>query len=108
MSEDQLDLWMDRLVSHVRSHAPDFTNRQLAVLLILDRVPGPHTVRGLAATLNVKKPVISRAIDTLSALGFAERKRDDDDRRNVFVNATHDGSAFLTRWAKEYVESRSG
>ncbi len=57
--------------------------------------PAPHTVRGLAATLNVGKPAITRALDTLSRLGFVQRRRDPKDGRNVFVERTEKGDAFL-------------
>src|SRR3546814_20940266 len=52
--------WMNALVRYVQSNQPDLTNRQLALLLIVYLLPGPHTVRGLAARLHVSKPVITR------------------------------------------------
>jgi DNA-binding MarR family transcriptional regulator len=67
----------------------------LAVLMTVRLQPAPHTVRGLAATLNVGKPAITRALDTLSRLGFVQRRRDPKDGRNVFVEPTEKGDAFL-------------
>src|SRR3546814_15868148 len=61
--------WMSALVRYVHSNQPDLTNRQLALLLIVYLLPGPHTVRGLAARLHVSKPVLTRALNSLSALG---------------------------------------
>ena len=52
-------------------------------------------MRGLAATLNVGKPAITRALDTLSRLGFVQRRRDPKDGRNVFVERTEKGDLFL-------------
>ena len=92
---EALDLWRRVTVTTVRSDAPDLTARQMAVLMTVRLQPAPHTVRGLAATLNVGKPAITRALDTLSRLGFVQRRRDPKDGRNVFVERTDKGDAFL-------------
>lgn len=92
---EALNLWRRVTVSTVRSDAPDLTARQLAVLMTVRLQPAPHTVRGLAATLNVGKPAITRALDTLSRLGFVQRRRDPKDGRNVFVERTDKGDLFL-------------
>jgi DNA-binding MarR family transcriptional regulator len=92
---EALDLWRRVTVSTVRSDAPDLTARQLAVLMTVRLQPAPHTVRGLASALNVGKPAITRALDTLSRLGFVQRRRDPKDGRNVFVERTEKGDAFL-------------
>jgi len=86
---------MEALIAYVRSGQPDLTNRQMALLLLVYLTPGPHTVRGLAATLDVSKPVITRALNTLGALGYLRRIRDEADRRNVFVAKTRTGQDFL-------------
>ena len=92
---EALDMWRRVTVTTVRSDAPDLTARQLAVLMTVRLQPAPHTVRGLAATLNVGKPAITRAVDTLSRLGFVQGRRDPKDGRNVFVEPTDKGDAFL-------------
>jgi DNA-binding MarR family transcriptional regulator len=79
----------------VRSGDPDLTNRQMALLLLVYLKPGPHTVRGLAKALNVSKPVVTRALNRLGALGYLRRQRDDADRRNIFVAPTREGADFL-------------
>jgi DNA-binding MarR family transcriptional regulator len=56
---------------------------------------GGHTVRGLAADLNVSKPAITRALDRLGELDLARRKVDPLDRRSVLVQRTLKGAAFL-------------
>jgi DNA-binding MarR family transcriptional regulator len=56
---------------------------------------GAHTVRGLAADLNVSKPAITRALDRLGELDLARRKVDPMDRRSVLVQRTLKGAAFL-------------
>jgi DNA-binding MarR family transcriptional regulator len=87
--------WMQTLISYVRSGQPDLTNRQMALMLLVYLTPGPHTVRGLAQLLGVSKPVITRALNTLGALGYLRRVRDESDRRNVFVAKTNTGQDFL-------------
>ena len=86
---------MNTLVGYVRSGKPDLTNRQMALLLAVYLTPGPHTVRGLAQTLGVSKPVVTRALNTLGTLGYLRRERDQADRRNVFVARTDTGNDFL-------------
>ncbi|WOK37066.1 MarR family winged helix-turn-helix transcriptional regulator [Sphingomonas sp. C3-2] len=90
---------MTTLTEYVRSGEPDLTNRQMALLLIVYLRPGPHTVRGLAHDLNVSKPVVTRALNKLGALGYLRRQRDDADRRNIFVAQTREGAEFLESFA---------
>jgi DNA-binding MarR family transcriptional regulator len=90
-----LGSWMRTLVDYVRSGKPDLTNRQMALMMTVYIDSGPHTVRGLAETLNVSKPVITRALNKLSALGYLRRERDVADRRNIFVARTSKGVEFL-------------
>ena len=79
----------------VRRDGVDLSARQLGVLLTCYLKEGAHTVRGLAAELNVSKPAITRALDRLAELDFARRKVDPLDRRSVIVQRTPKGSAFL-------------
>lgn len=90
--------WMNGLVAYVRTHEPDLTNRQLAVLTLVHHRSGPHTVRELARELNVSKPVITRALDKLANLGYLRRQPDTTDGRNVFVVPTQEGAAFLAKY----------
>ena len=93
---DQLvGILRDTVVALVRRDGPDLSARQLGVFLTVYLTDGPHTVRGLAATLGVSKPVVTRALNTLGALGYLRRERDQDDRRNVFVVRTRNGADFL-------------
>jgi DNA-binding MarR family transcriptional regulator len=83
------------ILAMVRRDDVDLTNRQLGVFLTVYLTAGPHTIRGLAAGLNVSKPAISRALDRLGELSFARRKVDPMDRRSVLVQQTREGEAFL-------------
>lgn len=84
-------------LGQVRDAMPDLTTRQVAVLLTIYLEPPPHTVRGLAEKLNVTKPVITRALDTMGALDLVSRHRDDKDRRNVLVKRTVAGALYVER-----------
>lgn len=94
-----LELWRHALVSSVRNDSPDLTARQMAILLSVYVGEGPNTVRGLALTLNVSKPAISRALDRLGELGYIRRQRDETDRRSVIVQRTVAGAVFMTDFA---------
>ncbi len=84
-------------LEQVRSEMPDLTTRQAAILLTIYLEPPPHTVRGLAAKLNVTKPVITRALDTMGALNLVSRHRDEKDRRNVLVKRTVAGALYVEK-----------
>lgn len=105
MDQESLSRWMRTLIAYVRSGEPDLTNRQMALLLLVYLSPGPHTVRGLAKTIGVSKPVVTRALNTLGALGYLRRERDQDDRRNVFIVRTIDGAEFLERFKRNLRDS---
>jgi DNA-binding MarR family transcriptional regulator len=95
-SPDQLvGVLRDTVVALVRRDGPDLSARQLGVFLTCYLQEGAHTVRGLAAELNVSKPAITRALDRLGELDLARRKVDPMDRRSVLVQRTLKGAAFL-------------
>jgi DNA-binding MarR family transcriptional regulator len=93
--ERGLGIIRQAIVGLVRRDAPDLTARQLAVLLTAYLENEAQTVRGLAARLNVTKPVISRALDRLAEFDLARRKQDPLDRRSVLVQRTAAGMEFL-------------
>lgn len=93
-----LQLWRDVLAESVRSEAPDLSARQMAILMAVYLTPPPHTVRGLALSLDLGKPAVTRALDTLSGLKLLKRRKDPEDLRNVLVQRTVTGSVFLTEF----------
>ena len=107
MTDGPLSGWMRTLINYVRSGEPDLTNRQMALLMLIYLTPGPHTVRGIASALGVSKPVVTRALNTLGALGYLRRDRDQDDRRNVFVVGTTNGANFLEGFKRNLREGDS-
>ena len=93
--EHLIGVLRDTTVALVRRDGPDLSARQLGVFLTCYLQDGNHTVRGLAADLNVSKPAITRALDRLGELDLARRKVDPLDRRSVLVQRTVKGQAFL-------------
>ena len=94
-ADQQVGILRDTIVALVRRDGPDLSARQLGVFLTCYLQEGAHTVRGLAADLNVSKPAITRALDRLGELDLARRKVDPMDRRSVLVQRTLKGAAFL-------------
>ena len=95
-SADQMvGILRETVVALVRRDGPDLSARQLGVFLTCYLRDGGHTVRGLAAELNVSKPAITRALDRLGELDLARRKVDPLDRRSILVQRTLKGAAFL-------------
>jgi len=97
---EALSLWHRVVLENVMADSPDLTNRQFAVLTTVYLETGPHTVRSLAARLDVTKAVITRALDTLSSYQFIKRGPDIRDKRSIIVMRTARGSNFLTRFAE--------
>lgn len=93
--ERLLDILRETVVGTVRLDGPDLSARQLSVLLIISIEKGPHTVRGLAARLNVSKPAVTRSLDRLQDLELAGREPDPRDRRSVLVVPTKSGRAYI-------------
>ena len=50
--------------------------------------------------------MITRALNTLGALGYLRRVRDESDRRNVFVAKTGSGQDFLEGFERNLEQTR--
>jgi DNA-binding MarR family transcriptional regulator len=100
-----LALWHRVLVTGLNRALPDLTTRQFALFLEVYLAPQPHTVRGLARTLNMSKPAVTRAVDRLEKLEFVRRKADEADKRSVLVQRSVKGSVFLREFADMAAES---
>ncbi len=98
-----LRLWQQVCLHEVRDDAPDLTMRQMAILFTIYLDPPPHTVRALAAKLDVTKPVITRALDTMGAMKLVSRHRDEQDRRNVLIRRTVEGALYVERFGDAIV-----
>ncbi|MBN8543133.1 MAG: MarR family transcriptional regulator [Alphaproteobacteria bacterium] len=103
-TQEALKLWQRIVTRSLRELPYDLSQRQTAVLLTVYMVPAPHTIRNLAERLNISKPAVCRALDALSALDLIRRKKDEEDRRNVFIQRTVNGSVFLRDFADLMVQ----
>lgn len=92
-----LHLWHNVALQLVHDGEFDFSLRQLTILLTIYLEEPPHTVRGLANKLRVTKPVITRALDTMGQRDMVKRRRDENDRRNVMIERTEIGTAFVEK-----------
>lgn len=95
-----LGRWHAVLAEFIRRDDPDLSTRQMTILLHVYVTDGPHSVKGLSATLAISKPAVSRALDRLGDLGYIRRLRDMSDRRNVLVERTVKGSVYLSEFAE--------
>jgi DNA-binding MarR family transcriptional regulator len=86
----------DTIIGTVRRDGPDLSARQFGIMLICYLDEGPHTIRGLAATLEISKPAITRSLDRLVELDLAKRGPDARDGRSVLVLRTMEGTAFMS------------
>lgn len=102
--QDTLALWQQIVMRSLKELPYDLSQRQVAVLLTVYMTPPPHTIRSLSEQLGVSKPAVCRAVDTLSALDLVRRKKDEEDRRNVFLQRTVNGSVFLRDFAEIIVQ----
>lgn len=100
-----LNLWRRALADYVRSDEIDMTARQQAVLMTVALTSGPHTVRGLAADLNIAKPAVTRALDVLEKYNYIKRVRDQHDLRSVLVQRTTDTTLWLSSFAARILEA---
>jgi DNA-binding MarR family transcriptional regulator len=94
-----LDLWYDVQVRALQSFDVDLSARQSVILMHVYVQEGPHTIRSLSEKLHISKAAVCRAVDTLSIAKLLKRKKDEKDRRNVFVQRTIQGSVFLSDFA---------
>lgn len=98
-------LWYKVMVEGVREHSFDLSARQMALILRVYLQDGPHTVRGLSENLDVSKPAICRAIDSLEKQHLIARSKDEDDKRNVFIIPTATGYSFLSAFSESILNN---
>ncbi|MEO1189200.1 MAG: MarR family transcriptional regulator [Pseudomonadota bacterium] len=92
-----LNLWHGTNLELVLDGDIDLSFRQVSILLTIYLEPPPHTVRGLASRLDVTKPVITRALDTMGKRKLVDRMRDPKDRRNVIIRRTVEGALYVEK-----------
>lgn len=102
-----LQLWHQVNLDLVLEDDIDLSYRQITILLTIYLELPPHTVRGLAQKLNVTKPVITRALDTMGKHGLVSRMRDENDRRNVIIERTVDGALYVEKLGDSIIQKAS-
>lgn len=96
---EALGLWHRVNEQAMRQLSYDLSSRQMAILLSVYLQPGPHTIKSLSQELDVSKAAVCRAVDMLSAAELLRRKKDTEDKRNVFIQRTVNGSVYLSDFA---------
>lgn len=105
---DALKVFHDVTITSLQNFPHDFSARQMGVLMHVYLYPQPHTVRSLSQVLGVSKPAVCRALDTLARYQLIKRKRDAEDRRNVFIHRTVRGSVLLSEYAEIILKAMPG
>jgi DNA-binding MarR family transcriptional regulator len=75
------------------AHQHGFSTTQFMVLGLLEKTPegGPWTISSIASAMGLDPATVVRTIDSLEKRGIVERRRDKQDRRQVFVEYTEAG-----------------
>ncbi|MBV8938689.1 MAG: MarR family transcriptional regulator [Alphaproteobacteria bacterium] len=94
-----LTFWHEVICRSMASLPYDLSNRQLGIFLTIYLEPGAHSVKHLSERLGISKPAVCRALDVLEQLKFVRRQRDKADKRNVLLQRTARGSAYLAAMA---------
>lgn len=99
-NREALSLWQKVLMESVKAGAFDLSSRQMTLMLTLYLQDGEHTIRSLSSVLSISKPAVCRAVDTLSKYNLIMRKKDASDGRNVFIERTAAGYAYLGQFSE--------
>lgn len=86
-----------------KHHLSDLKLAVLAVLFALD--PDPITPANLAFHTASSRPAITDAVDQLVALGLADRERDTQDRRAIYVSLTDSGRTVINETLNDYLRA---
>jgi DNA-binding MarR family transcriptional regulator len=78
----------------------DLSFTQIKALCAMDLDREDRSVKGLAESMHVSLPAMSRAVDGLHARGFVDRDEDPSDRRMKRVRLTEPGQAIASSLTK--------
>ncbi|MGE0754592.1 MAG: MarR family winged helix-turn-helix transcriptional regulator [Alphaproteobacteria bacterium] len=95
-----LAFWQGVNVHALQYMPADLSARQTAVLLHVYLSKEPHGIKELSESLQISKPAICRAVDTLEKLKLVRRKPDRHDGRNILVMPTPKGHTYLGQFAR--------
>jgi DNA-binding MarR family transcriptional regulator len=76
-----------------RAHQHGLSATQFMALALVEEAEGraPATISFLASRLNLDPATVVRTVDSLENRALVERRRDTEDRRQVFVTLTEEG-----------------
>lgn len=94
-----LSFWHGVTATALQKMPLDLSSRQTAILLHIYLMPAPHSIKLLAGELAISKPAICRAVDALENAKLLKRVRDKTDKRNVVLQRTAKGTAYLGEFA---------
>ncbi len=94
-----LDFWHRVVTRGLKEMQHDLSARQFSILMTVYLREGPHTVKHISESLGISKAAVCRALDVLGMAGLVKRKKDEKDKRNVFIQRTIQGSVFLSDFA---------
>lgn len=95
-----LTFWQQVITDMLPAGTIDLSNRQTALMLQVYLQSGPHTIKTLSGNLGISKPAICRAVDMLSVQGWVKRRRDEQDKRIVYVEPTPEGANYLGQFSR--------
>lgn len=82
-------------ISFKHAHQNGMSATQFIILGSMEKAPQdePRTISWLANHMNIDPATVVRAVDSLEKRGLVTRRRDQQDRRQVFVDFTDAGRA---------------
>ena len=90
------------------AHQQGFSTTQFMVMGLLERCQATGgeacTISGIAGRLGIDPTTVVRTVDSLENRGLVERRRDRQDRRQVFVEFTDAGRAALIETHQQFID----
>jgi MarR family transcriptional regulator, organic hydroperoxide resistance regulator len=94
-------------VGFKHAHQQGFSTTQFMVMGLIERCQTaeeePCTISGIAGRLGIDPTTVVRTVDSLEKRGLVERRRDRQDRRQVFVEFTDAGRAALLETHQQFI-----
>ena len=89
------------------AHQQGFSTTQFMVMGLIERCQAsdgePCTISGIASRLGIDPTTVVRTVDSLEKRRMVERRRDRQDRRQVFVEFTDAGRAALLETHQQFI-----
>jgi DNA-binding MarR family transcriptional regulator len=89
------------------AHQSGFSTTQYMVMGLIERCQATDgeacTISGIAGRLGIDPTTVVRTVDSLEKRGLVERRRDRQDRRQVFVEFTVAGRAALLETHQQFI-----